>query len=285
MFKSETVNKNIERLQIIEFEIGGCVYGVNILKVKEIMTRQNVTRLVSNEEVSRGIFHYRGQVIPMLNMHKILGTTVILSDDARSIILYFNNMLVAFEVDRVIGTYVLDWKDVRKVDSGLVQDDALFMGVAVKNESDLILLIDFENVMYKLKAVPEVNVISLDRTGKKIMIADDSSMMSALIQGALTASGYTNIVSYKDGLEALNALEKAADVDCFILDIEMPYHNGYAVTKRIRENTILKNKPVILFSSLVNDENRSKGVEAGATIQISKPDIVNLIAEMDKLLN
>lgn len=285
MFKSETVNKNIERLQIIEFEIGGCVYGVNILKVKEIMTRQNVTRLVSNEEISRGIFHYRGQVIPMLNMHKILGTTVILSDDARSIILYFNNMLVAFEVDRVIGTYVLDWKDVRKVDSGLVQDDSLFMGVAVKNESDLILLIDFESVMYRLKSVPDVQAVSVNRNGKKIMIADDSSMMSALIQGALTASGYTNIVAYKDGLEALGALDKAGDVDCFILDIEMPYHNGYTVTKRIRENPLLKTKPVLLFSSLVNDENMSKGVEAGATIQISKPDIVNLIAEMDKLLN
>jgi len=284
VFKGETVNKDIERLQIIEFQIGSALYGVNILKVKEIMVRQKLTQVPSKDDISKGVFHYRGEVIPVINVHKMLGDVGVIGEEARLIVLHFNNMLVSFEVDKVIGTYVLDWKQVRKVDNDIVADDALFMGVVVKPSEDLVLLIDFESVMYKLKPVKEVSDLSEKRVHKKIMVADDSDMMSKLIREALTNSGYTNLVSCKDGAEALQLVENTKDIDCFILDVEMPFHNGYTVTKRIRENHSLKEKPVVLFSSLINKENLSKGAEAGATIQISKPDIVNLVREIDKLL-
>ena len=73
------------------------------------------------------------------------------------------------------------------------------------------------------------------------------------------------------------------DIDLFILDIEMPYINGFTLTETIKGKN--KDKPVILFSSLINDKNRNKGEEVGANYQISKPDIPDLIKVVNSLFS
>ena len=70
-----------------------------------------------------------------------------------------------------------------------------------------------------------------------------------------------------------------------ITDIEMPLMDGHRLTKLIKSDDETKYLPVIIFSSLVNEEMRKKGEELGADAQLSKPEIGNLVKVIDGLLS
>ena len=68
-------------------------------------------------------------------------------------------------------------------------------------------------------------------------------------------------------------------------DIEMPQMDGHRLTKLIKTDDELKKLPVVIFSSLVNDEMRRKGEQLGANAQLSKPEIGQLVHAIDQLLD
>ena len=74
------------------------------------------------------------------------------------------------------------------------------------------------------------------------------------------------------------------NVQLVITDIEMPLMDGHRLTKLIKENEQLHNIPVVIFSSLVNEEMRRKGEELGADAQLSKPEIGKLVMALDQVL-
>ena len=74
------------------------------------------------------------------------------------------------------------------------------------------------------------------------------------------------------------------DVHLLITDIEMPLMDGHRLTKLVKSDDATKHIPVIIFSSLVNEEMRRKGEELGADAQLSKPEIGNLVKVIDQLL-
>ena len=99
-------------------------------------------------------------------------------------------------------------------------------------------------------------------------------------------------MSCEDGQEAWDILCDAVnkgmiDEVCklVITDIEMPRMDGFRLLKLIKENEKLGHLPVVIFSSLVNDEMRRKGESLGADAQLSKPEIGNLVMEVDALVN
>lgn len=69
-----------------------------------------------------------------------------------------------------------------------------------------------------------------------------------------------------------------------ITDIEMPQMDGHRLTKLIKDDPQMKEIPVIIFSSLVNQEMRIKGKQLGADEQLSKPEIGHLVEVIDALL-
>ena len=64
----------------------------------------------------------------------------------------------------------------------------------------------------------------------------------------------------------------------------MPIMDGHRLTKLIKEDDETKNIPVVIFSSLVNDEMKRKGEALGADAQLSKPEIGNLVRVVDRLV-
>ena len=94
-----------------------------------------------------------------------------------------------------------------------------------------------------------------------------------------------------NGQEAWDFIEKAAQegditdkVRCVITDIEMPIMDGHRLTKLIKSTDATKKLPVVIFSSLVNEEMRRKGEQLGADAQLSKPEIGNLVRVVDDLI-
>ena len=95
--------------------------------------------------------------------------------------------------------------------------------------------------------------------------------------------GFEIVGSAADGEEALLFLQNH-DADLILSDIKMPIMDGHRLTKLVKDDDETKDIPVVIFSSLVNDEMRRKGASLGANAQLSKPEIGNLVRVIDSLL-
>ena len=73
-------------------------------------------------------------------------------------------------------------------------------------------------------------------------------------------------------------------ISMFVTDIEMPEMDGHRLTKLVKSDDATKDIPIIIFSSLVNDEMKKKGEALGADAQLSKPEIGNLVKIVDELV-
>ena len=60
--------------------------------------------------------------------------------------------------------------------------------------------------------------------------------------------------------------------------------DGHRLTKLVKEDMRLKRIPVVIFSSLINDQMRIKGKELGADEQLTKPEIGHLVEVLDVLI-
>jgi class 3 adenylate cyclase len=103
----------------------------------------------------------------------------------------------------------------------------------------------------------------------KILVVDDTPQNVKLLEGLLTAKGYA-VVTAADGEQALAKLA-AESPDLVLLDVMMPGLNGYQVCERIRADARTALLPVVLVTALDPQQERVKGIEAGADDFLSKP--------------
>jgi two-component system chemotaxis sensor kinase CheA len=119
---------------------------------------------------------------------------------------------------------------------------------------------------------------------KSIMIAEDSITSRMLLKNVLESVGY-HVEATVDGAAALAEL-KTGNFDALVSDVDMPRMNGFVLTERIRADRKLANLPVILVTSLASQEDKERGIEAGASAYIVKSsfDQSNLLSVLDRLL-
>ena len=104
---------------------------------------------------------------------------------------------------------------------------------------------------------------------KKILVAEDSSSVRKFICFALKLEGY-EVIAAVDGMDALEQLPKFK-FDLLITDINMPNIDGIRLIKTIREYPEYKDLPIIILSSLSDEESIRTGMEAGANSYLIKP--------------
>ena len=279
--------------EIVEFSIGNTTYGINVAKVREVINLVNITQIPSAHPFVDGVFTLRGKVIPLINLATCLG--MVNTDPKRIIISELNNYRAGFLVDDVFRIHRISWTKMEPAPE--IANSHLVVGI-IKLDDKMVILLDFERIIAETN--PEINknfhevklptiVEESHRANKTILLAEDSPLLKQLIIDTLHSAGYKNIIYQNNGLAAWNKLvELSADtedisskIQLIITDIEMPQMDGHHLIKRIRENASLKKLPIIIFSSLINEENRRKGAGIGATDQVSKPEIDRLIATID----
>ena len=117
----------------------------------------------------------------------------------------------------------------------------------------------------------------------KILVVDDTPANIKLFSDLLAAKGY-QVCTAANGEDALAQLAREKP-DLVLLDIMMPGLNGYEVCRRIRDNPATALLPVVLCTSLDPNQERVKGIEAGADDFLSKPvNQAELFARVKSLL-
>ncbi len=283
-------------LEVLEFTLGDNHYGINVAKIREILQYMPVTPVPNTHPSVEGIFMPRDVMITVINLKKCLGLPKT-EGDGLFIITNFNKLNVAFHVDQVIGIHRVSWESIIKPDTTLQGEHGSTATGVIKMEDRLIVILDFEAIVSDISPETGLRVNDIeemeerDRSDATILIAEDSALLSKLITDCLKKSGYTKLIITENGQEAWNTIRNIQaqgsvkdKINCIITDIEMPLMDGHRLTKLVKSDPELRDIPLIIFSSLVNEEMRRKGEQLGADAQLTKPEIGQLVSAIDKLL-
>lgn len=281
--------------EIVEFSIGKVNYGINVAKVREVIQRTPVTAMPQAHPYIDGLFTLRGKAIPLVNLPRCLNVMSNVDDAKNIIVTEINNYDIGFLVENVSRIHRISWKDMEP--SPEVGDQSRVVGI-VKMPNRIVLLLDFETIIAEIN--PEINAklttvedaaadVRALRVNVHVVVAEDSPMLRDLLVTTLHDSGYRFVRDFGNGLDAWEYLQSLANKDgdisnhvgIIVSDVEMPKMDGHRLLKLVRQNDRLQEVPFVLFSSLINEEMRLKGEELGASAQISKPEIGQLINLLD----
>lgn len=315
--KSEILTESgTNELEIIEFHLhkllpdGGykvCHYGINVAKVREVILVPSTSDYPNAQPHMVGVFSLRDILIPLVDLAGWLGIPT--KDDLTHkvvIVTDFNKMINGFLIDSVRSIHRVSWEQVESPSQFLEAGEQDCVVAVVRREGHLIMVLDFEKIiadinpelsMDKYDVLQDKSVIIDDtmlakREAKTILVVDDSAFIRKMIENTLRSAGY-NIITAKDGGDALEMLleyerlatDEGASVDDFvsaiITDVEMPRMDGMHLLKRLRDTSAYRDMPIVMFSSLMSEDNRSKALQLGANDTITKPEIGRMVGMMD----
>lgn len=101
----------------------------------------------------------------------------------------------------------------------------------------------------------------------KILLAEDEENLALGLEYNLTEEGYTVTIA-KDGREALKLFDEN-EFDLIVLDIMLPYYDGFEIAKHIRDKN--PQMPILMLTARTKIEDRVKGLEIGADDYLTKP--------------
>lgn len=104
---------------------------------------------------------------------------------------------------------------------------------------------------------------------RKILAVDDEKHIVRLVQVNLERQGY-EVVTANDGKEALQKVEEEHP-DLVVLDVMMPYMDGFEVLQNLRRNAATRDIPVIMLTAKAQDADVFKGWQSGVDCYLTKP--------------
>lgn len=304
-------------MEIIEFYVGTQPLGINVQKLKEIITfdESAVTRIPECVEAMLGVLMMRGETIPLIDLKQHLKQRCL--EDApggqRPVVMVceFNHRINGFKVDGVNQIHRIRWSDVQPLADFIDQYRPRFTG-SVNIDGREILILDLEYIIgefdpdsvlrvqedddFDQSGVEELQEAAPLRQNKKILMAEDSSVIRGNLETILKEMGYTGLESFVDGeacykriLELKQTAEQVGtpieqQLHMVISDIEMPKMDGLTLCRKLKEELGYQQIPVLLFSSLINPPMEVKCDSVGADGYASKPEIAKLIRLMDQFL-
>lgn len=293
------LDSGTNELEIMEFLVGGSSFGINVAKIKEIVRRTDIRPIPYAHPCVEGVISRRGEVLTVIDLASYLGIEKAEDEKDIFLIAHFNNITVVFHVDAVSAIHRVSWSDIGKPDDFIYGGkDGVVTGICKLTNETMLVVLDFEKIINDINPSAELTITDFsryeerDRSDKPILIAEDSVFLRKLLLQNLIKAGYSNIISATNGLEAWTSLENLKKeagnihekISCVITDIEMPQMDGLRLIKLIKEDPMLKQLPVIVFSSMIDETMSRKCTEVGADAQLSKPEIAKLITCVDEVL-
>lgn len=300
----ETGTNEVEILEFYIDEEGyRGTYGVNVAKVLEIIPLP--TRIVrppnARAGLIAGIFNHRDKLVAMLDLALWLGKGKNNQNSSKVLITEFNNLVTGFLVSGVNRIHRVTWGDIKPLDGYMENLSDTITGV-MKLEDRIVFIVDLEKAISDLDPQMAVSgatgfLESADEEAYepiRILHVDDSAVIRKTVKQRLEENRLFTVTSVDNGDQAWTQMvelkKKSREmgraltdyVEAVLSDIEMPGMDGYHFCKRIKDDADLRDIPVILFSSLINEKLLHKGEAVGADGQFTKPDLklMNFIKDM-----
>lgn len=265
---------------------------VQVSKQEFVVPTSNLEKIISfdisaiKKIENKETILYGNQVIALVWLADVLGITrkPKTGDKFLAFVLSSDENAMAFVVDEILN------------ESEILVKQFSYPIVKIKNISAAAILgsgrptpilntIDLleNNPSSSLKMETNLEGAEILEKNKRILLAEDSITTRMLIKNILELGGF-QVTTAVDGLEAWEILREK-DFELVVSDIEMPRMDGFELTKRIRKDKKLTDLPIVLVTSLANQEDREKGIDLGANAYIVKSsfDSKHLLDIINKL--
>ncbi len=302
------LNSGTNEAEFIEFFLGEGSYGINVAKVLRVIAVKNttITELPDSAPAIKGVIHLQGKPVLLVDLKRALGISGTTENSERDLVLVakFNQKVIGFLIDGVSKIHRTTWKEFEPVSvSGLKDNEGGYITGTIKMSDHIVVVLDLERMMLAYMPASEVRQLAAvssemqtRRSQLRIVYAEDSRMIRNITVKTLEKAGFANIRTFDNGAEAHDFMRVAHDeaskhsnslrsvIDLVITDIEMPQMDGLTLCREIKGGHMGSQvPPVLIYSSLINDEMARKCVTVGADAQLSKPDGVDMVAMIDRL--
>ncbi len=284
-------------LEIVEFYIEkeqGLreYYGINVIKVQEIMRYPKITSLPQRpHECFVGLMRVREEIIPLLDLGMYLYKKR-LDTSSKVIITEFNKMKIGFLVSGLTRIHRISWENVSPPIEIEYGDNTPCITGVIKFEDRIVFILDVEKIVTDMAPIfedPNLRQEQGIERKYKVLVVDDSPTIRRMLVSNLKGFDVHVASNGQEAFEYLTSLgssweEIVQRCNLVISDIEMPQMDGFTLTKKIKEHPVLRDLPVILFSSMITDKLLHKGKAVGADDQITKPEIGQLAERARQLI-
>jgi two-component system, chemotaxis family, sensor kinase CheA len=266
--------------EVLLFERGGEVYGMPLSAVEEVL---KVTKTFTLQ--GRPALEVRGRSLPVTDIAATLGMAapplggrppaIVVSAGGRRAVTTCDSLLGAGEVViKPLGPVLADLAD--------------YIGAAILGDGRIALLVAAATLTRQAPPAaraPEPEAAPAPSAAPKILVVEDSFSVRELQRSILETAGYP-VVTARDGRDALAALDRDSQIALVVTDIEMPELDGIELTRAIRANAARSSLPVVIVTSRGSDDDRRRGIEAGADAYMAKSgfDQQTLLTIVERLM-
>lgn len=253
-------------------EIGGEPYAFPLARIDRTLklARSSIESLEGRQYFTLGNQH-----VGLMFAAQVLGSRRAAADsDPLSVVVLGERLnRAALVVDRFLGErdLVVHPLDPRL---GKVKD---ISAASILENGDPCLIVDVDDLLRsidiliaggRLDRVGKSASQTGERGGKRILVVDDSITVREIERNMLATRGYQVDVAV-DGMDGWNAV-RTADYDLVISDVDMPRMNGFEFVRLIKQDGRLQRMPVMIVSYKDREEDRQRGLEAGADYYLTK---------------
>lgn len=306
MAKHDAQSRGADNMaEVAEFLLGGQSFGINGSKIKQLVPFDGieVTKPPYNHPSISGVFVFRGQTVPLIDLNSYLSVTDSGQTERRVVVVTeFNEMTTAFVADLVNRIHRKAWDEFKPMDTYLASKAPQILG-SITIEDREILVLDFEQIVGEIFPATVSNYDESAFAGQPklasredavVFFAEDSYIIRTQLSKVLDSVGYAKLSAFENGktcLDAIRSLKNQAEAEgqsiadrlqLVVTDIEMPQMDGMLLCSTIKQEIDPK-LPVLMFSSLINEQVAKKCEEAGADAWVSKPQTDKLMSLVDQL--
>jgi two-component system sensor histidine kinase and response regulator WspE len=220
-------------------------------------------------------FNFDGRQIGLVSAHQILQKGELLTkDDVMSVVVIGDNehtyglAVDAFLGERMLVVQPLDPRlgKVPDVLAGALMEDG--SPVLILDVADMIRSVEKLTQSGRLESVQHSGTYTNDNKRKRVLVVDDSLTVRELERKLLSNAGYQVTVAV-DGMDGWNVV-RTEHFDLVITDIDMPRMDGIELVSLIRNAPHLQSIPVMIVSYKDREEDRQRGLDAGADYYFTK---------------
>ncbi len=266
--------------QVLLFERGGEVYGLPLAAVEEVMQVAETFTLQGQPAVE-----LRGKSLPLADLATILGAAAPpLGERPPAIVVSADGRRAVTTCDALLGAEEVVVKPLGPVLAHLSD----YIGAAILGDGRIALLVAAATLTTQAPPAaraPEPGAAPEAGTPPKILVVEDAFTVRELQRSILEAAGYP-IVTARNGRDALSVLDRDSQIALVVTDVEMPELGGIELTRAIRANAMRSSLPVIIVTSRGSEDDRRRGIEAGADAYMAKSgfDQHTLLATVELLV-
>ena len=255
-------------MQVVLVRAGGMIFAFPAGFVSEVI---GISERETIEVPGRRAVRLREQIVPMVSLAETLGLPDETRGDGRDLLVLIvtsDREQTGFVVDAILNTEEVVIKPlpshmagVRFVSGVIISDGGEIVNVL--NPGEIVAAAGEKRrpARTEHRMEPEVQVI-------RILVADDSVNTREIEKSILESWGY-DVTLAGDGVEALRKAEET-QYDVVVTDVEMPRMDGFTLTENLRKMEAYRDTPVILVTSLDREEDKKRGIRAGADAYIIK---------------